>query len=125
MSFVTSLRDNLEHLSDTMDEYHHDAQEAVHASDQKTMDQVNRIVGIVTEHAQREEAVLRELKASVAAVNAAYVETATNFGKLTATVDALPEKIAAALDTYNCQIPKLRRRFKDDNLVVVTNKKII
>ena len=96
-SYVTSLRDNLEHLSDTMDEYHHDAQEAVMTSDKKVDDQVNRIVNIITEHAQREEVVLRELKASVAAVNTAYIETATNFGKLTATIDALPEKIAAAI----------------------------
>jgi hypothetical protein len=33
-----------------------------------------------------------------------------------------PEAIAAALDMYNCQIPNLRRRFRDDNVIVVTHK---
>jgi hypothetical protein len=34
-----------------------------------------------------------------------------------------PEKILTALNMYDCLVPKLRRRFKDDNLVVVRNKK--
>ncbi len=33
-----------------------------------------------------------------------------------------PEKVAAALSMYNCEIPKLRRRFRDDNVIIVTNK---
>jgi hypothetical protein len=33
-----------------------------------------------------------------------------------------PEVIVKALDTYNCSVPKLRRKFRDDNLVIVTNK---
>lgn len=34
-----------------------------------------------------------------------------------------PDKIVNALqDEYNCQVPKIRRRFRDDNLVIVTNK---
>lgn len=34
-----------------------------------------------------------------------------------------PETVVTALSMYNCRIPKLKRRFRDDNLVIVTNKK--
>lgn len=34
-----------------------------------------------------------------------------------------PEKVASALSMYDCSIPKLKRTFRDDNLIVVTNKK--
>lgn len=33
-----------------------------------------------------------------------------------------PEKVVAALNMYNCQVPRLRRKFKDDNVIFVTNK---
>lgn len=96
-SLTASITTNIEHLTSAFDNHDTEVRAFIEDTQQQSVDQVAKIVDIITRHAEHEEEVLVAIKKSVTDANDMYVKTVENFGRISASIDALPDKLAAAI----------------------------